>query len=146
MILSYNNMNTSNTVKKSKVSNPSIERSKEILHLAPYHLTYTEYKIQLYMLSQIHIGDAPNKLYMIHIDKLYRMLKKRISIDDLADALMNIYRKSFWIKEGNTDVLCCWFRKILLNPTEMIVEYDLHSSIAAYLLLPSPPKIQIEKE
>lgn len=116
----------------------SVVKSNELIQRTRYDLTVIEQKIVLRLIQMIKPDDKEFQTYYFSIKDfcdlcgfdnrsggIYTLIKT---------SLKNLRDKSFWMRQGNKEVLCAWVSKASIEDNSGIVEIRLDEDLKPYLL------------
>lgn len=115
----------------------SVCKSNDLIQKTRYTLNTQQYKIILYIISQIEKEDDDFKIYKFDIKNFCSLCGIKYhskNYQNLKDSIKELRDKSFWIETPKKDMLVSWLDKVEIDKEENIVSMRLDDRLKPFLL------------
>jgi plasmid replication initiation protein len=112
-----------------------VVKSNELIQKTRYTLSAQEQKVLLYTISKIKPNDTTQE-FSFNIKALCEICGIGFyskNYNNFKDTIKKLADKSFWIKQGDKQVLCRWYNKVVVNEKDLTVYLRLDDNIMPYL-------------
>ena len=119
------------------VRDKEVRKSNELIQNSRYNLSMQQQKILLYLIAQLQPSDKKfheYELSVIDYCKLCGVSHGGITYESIKDSVKGMRDKSFWIRQGNEEVLVSWLSKAKVNPKTGFIKLQLDDDLKPYLL------------
>lgn len=120
-----------------KDRNELVVKSNDIIRSVRYSLTATEQKLIIYTISRILAEDKDLKKIRFRISdyiNLVGITSNGKEYQRIKTTIRNLRNKSWWIKDGNKEILFAWIDTAKVNEDTREIEITLSESLKPYLI------------
>lgn len=114
-----------------------VVKSNVMIQKTRYNLSLQEQKVILYCISKIKPQDEKFNTVLIDLRKLCNFCKIELNgknYKNFKDSIQELRNKSFWVRNGNQEILCSWVEKVKINTEDLTAEIRLDDTLMPYLL------------
>lgn len=114
-----------------------VVKSNSMVRTSKYNLSTQEQKVILYIISKIKPDDTEFYEQVFNLKDLCNLFGieyNNKNYINFRNAIQNLSDKSFWIEQGNKDVLIRWLEYISIEKDNMTVTVKLNHYLEPYLL------------
>lgn len=116
--------------------NYKVNKSNDLIQKTRYKLSAQEQKVLLYTISKIN-PITQEREYTFSIKAICEICGVEFLGQNYANfkkTIKEIADKSFWIKQGNNQVLCRWYESVVLHEDNLTVSLKLNEYLMPYLI------------
>ncbi len=121
----------------TKDRNELVVKSNDIIRSVRYSLTATEQKLIIYTISRIFAEDKELKKIRFRISdyiNLVGITNNGKEYQRIKTTIRNLRNKSWWIKDGNKEILFAWIDTAKIDEDTREIEITLSESLKPYLI------------